>query len=225
MESAVNNIWFFFQAIGCLTNLESLEIGDCSELSIVLSDHILPKLTKLSRLRMEKGEAECGTIRLIQAVAKMPALVQLELVNFDIKPEFDKEIIKCVNVRKLLIIPTYISQSASTNHMILSGVIKMVNLTAFTWVVTLQLLRVTTLYVDQVEEEVTSDKRDADVLPILKPVPGIFDDLVDNEDVQQVEIVPLSKVESILHSNLPNTFIKIVKAEFDATWRLNLVEA
>lgn len=80
----------------------------------------------------------------------MPHLEQLELVNFDIKMGFDKALGACTNIKKLLIIPTYISQSATTNHMVLGGVLRLQPyLTHFVWGVTLELLRVTELFVDQ----------------------------------------------------------------------------
>ncbi|XP_059607831.1 uncharacterized protein LOC132255720 isoform X1 [Phlebotomus argentipes] len=220
------------EILGALTMLESLEIGECNDISETLAKDVLPRLTRLQRLRLEKGQVNCNTSAILGAVAPLESLQQLELVNFDIKPRFNDEIAQCVHVRKLLIIPTYISQSATTNNMILSGMIRLSgSLRTFTWVVTLELLRVTELYVVQCDASTKKEKRVPDEsIPILKPVPGIMEDGVVSggtqcPDAQQVEIVPLSKVESILHSYLPETFIKIVKAQFHTTWRLNLVES
>lgn len=55
----------------------------------------------------------------------MKSLEQLELVNFDVKTGFDKALGTCTNLKKLMIIPTYISQSATTNNMVLSGVLRL----------------------------------------------------------------------------------------------------
>ncbi|GAB0087940.1 uncharacterized protein DMENIID0001_023070 [Sergentomyia squamirostris] len=219
--------------LGELITLESLEIGECNDISETLAKSVLPYLQCLQRLRLEKGQANCNTTAILNAVSCLETLTQLELVNFDIKPKFNEEIARCVYIEKLLIIPTYISQSATTNNMILSGMIQLAkSLKTFTWVVTLELLRVTELYVVQCDSSTKKEKRVPDEsIPILKPVPGIVEDggVVSSggtqcPDAQQVEIVPLSKVESILHSYLPETFIKIVKAPFHTTWRLNLVE-
>ncbi|XP_055692771.1 uncharacterized protein LOC129795479 isoform X1 [Lutzomyia longipalpis] len=220
------------EVLGELTALESLEIGECNDISETLARQVLPKLTHLQRLRLEKGQMNCNTSAILAAVAPLESLTQLELVNFDIKSKFNEEIAQCVHIKKLLIIPTYISQSATTNNMILSGMIRLSqSLRCFTWVVTLELLRVTDLYVVQCDASMKKEKRVPDEsIPILKPVPGILEDGVVTSggtqcpDAQQVEIVPLSKVESILHTYLPDTFIKIVKAQFHTTWRLNLVE-
>ncbi|XP_055706459.1 uncharacterized protein LOC129803730 isoform X2 [Phlebotomus papatasi] len=220
------------EILGELEQLESLEIGECNDISEILARDVLPRLGKLQRLRLEKGEVNCNTSAILAAVAPKESLQQLELVNFDIKPKFNEEIALCVHVKKLLIIPTYISQSATTNNMILSGMLRLSqSLRSFTWVVTLELLRVTELYVVQCDASSKEKRVPDESIPILKPVPGIVEDGMVTSggtqcpDAQQVEIVPLSKVESILHSYLPETFIKIVKAQFHTTWRLNLVEA
>uniref|UniRef100_A0A1L8DBZ1 Putative partner of paired n=1 Tax=Nyssomyia neivai TaxID=330878 RepID=A0A1L8DBZ1_9DIPT len=220
------------EILGELTALESLEIGECNDISETLARNVLPRLVHLERLRLEKGQMNCNTSAILAAIAPLVKLKQLELVNFDIKAKFNEEIANCAHIEKLLIIPTYISQSATTNNMILSGMIRLSqSLRCFTWVVTLELLRVTELYVVQCDASTKKEKRVPDEsIPILKPVPGIMEDGVVTSggtqcpDAQQVEIVPLSKVESILHTYLPETFIKIVKAQFHTTWRLNLVE-
>lgn len=68
------------------------------------------RLTKLERLRLEKGHVPgCPVIPIIESVAKLPALRQLEIINFDVKPGLDKALAMCKQVRRLLIIPTYIT--------------------------------------------------------------------------------------------------------------------
>lgn len=61
----------------------------------------------------------------------MKKLDQLELVNFDVKPGFDMALGACKNIKKLMIIPTYISQSATTNNMVLAGVLRLQGLTSY----------------------------------------------------------------------------------------------
>ncbi|CAH1388834.1 unnamed protein product [Nezara viridula] len=95
------------------TGLVSLELGECSTLSPEMATQTLPKLTNLVRLRLEKGQNDCPTIALLNAIAGLPNLVQLELINFDVKPGFDKALAKCTNIQTLLIIPTYVTQDKS----------------------------------------------------------------------------------------------------------------
>lgn len=219
--------------IGELTQLESLELGECSELTAGFSADVLLKLQRLQRLRLEKGQDKCCTFEIIDAVAKLPQLVQLELVNFDIKPDFDTHLKGCRNVKRLLVIPTYISQSATTNHMILNALLGMAgNLEQLTWGVTLELLRVTELYVDQCKDKRRDRKLSEDKIPVLKPVPGMTGALdgaaggapKSTTDVPQVEILPLEKVEKILAQHMPATNLAIIKLPFHATWRQSITD-
>lgn len=217
--------------IGSLTQLESLELGECSELGAGFGTDVLLRLQRLQRLRLEKGVEKCCTFEIIDAVAQLPALAQLELVNFDIKPEFDTHLQRCRNVRRLLVIPTYISQSATTNHMILNALLRLAgNLEQLTWVVTLELLRVTELYVDQCDGKRRDRKLSEDKIPVLKPVPGMSDKEVAGggqkamADVPQVEILPLEKVEKILATHMPTTNFAIIKLPYHATWRQSMAE-
>lgn len=121
-----------------MQNLESLELGDCVKLSESFGpDHLSKyenevvnlivsclyffarrgahkcvgcRLTKLQRLRLEKGAVPgCPVISIIESIAELPALQQLEIINFDVKTGFDKALAKCKQLRRLLIIPTYIT--------------------------------------------------------------------------------------------------------------------
>lgn len=217
------------EALASLTELISLEIGECSKIATILSEKVLPKMTKLERLRMEKGTDDCDTMTLLQAISEMPKLKQLEMVNFDIKAKFNEHLAQCTNIKALLIIPTYISQSATTNNMILSGVMTLSDtLEMFTWVITTELLRVTELYVSSSEKATTKDQKagDKESIPILKPVPGSEPEPEDvakkPDEGQQVDIVSLTKVQQILRNFLPNTTINILKSNYNSTWRLHI---
>lgn len=217
------------QVLGSLAQLESLEMGECSEITAGFAANVLMKLTRLERLRMEKGQDKCCTFEIIDAIAQLPKLTQLELVNFDIKPDFDAHLKRCQNIRRLLIIPTYISQSATTNHMILNGVLQLSErLEQLTLVVTLELLRVTELYVDQCDGKRRDRKQPEDKIPVLKPVPGMSEEDRHEQktisDVPQVEILPLEKVEKIIAVHLPNTKFSIIKVPFHATWRQTMAD-
>ncbi|KAK5643307.1 hypothetical protein RI129_007152 [Pyrocoelia pectoralis] len=217
--------------IADLRNLESLELGECTDFPKNFGSEILTRLTKLEKLRLEKGQGNCYTFEILEAVKNMQHLYQLELVNFDIKPGFDLALGACPNIKKLLIIPTYISQSATTNHMVLGGVLRLQStLSQFVWGVTLELLRVTELFVDQCEED--KDKKEkrpianGDSIPVLKPVPlareGMAAEILPAQEPPQVEILPLPNLQKLLLSSLPTTRVKILKIPFHATWRQSI---
>ncbi|KAK9891632.1 hypothetical protein WA026_015595 [Henosepilachna vigintioctopunctata] len=218
-----------------LTSLESLDLGECTDFPENFGKDILTKLTKLEKLRLEKGQGHCHTFEILDAVRGMPQLEQLELVNFDIKAGFDKALGACKNIKKLLIIPTYISQSATTNHMVLGGVLRLQkSLSHFVWGVTLELLRVTELFVDQCEEPDQKEKKEkklignGDSIPVLKPVPLITDDKCEIPpalDPPQVEILALPGLQKLLLQSLPTTRVKILKIPFHATWRQSITDA
>lgn len=220
--------------ISDLTNLESLDLGECTDFPSSFGEEILIKLTKLEKLRLEKGQGTCHIFEILNAVQQMAQLEQLELVNFDIKAGFDVALGQCSNIRKLLIIPTYISQSATTNHMVLGGVLRLQDtLSHFVWGVTLELLRVTELFVDQCEDPDKRDKKDkksvgnGDSIPVLKPVPLITDkqdEILPAHDPPQVEILPLPHLQKLLLQSLPTTRVKILKIPFHATWRQSITD-
>lgn len=221
--------------IAGLTNLESLDLGECTDFPRNFGNDILVKLEKLEKLRLEKGQGNCHTFEILDAVKDMNHLEQLELVNFDIKAGFDRALGACQNIKKLLIIPTYISQSATTNHMVLGGVLRLQKtLSHFVWGVTLELLRVTELFVDQCEEPDKKDKKEkkpvgnGDSIPVLKPVPLLNDrenEIAPAHDPPQVEILPLPNLQKLLLQSLPTTRVKILKIPFHATWRQSITDS
>ncbi len=213
--------------IGKLVNLESLELGECQKMAKPFAVS-LKCLQKLEKLRLEKGTDHCCTFDILDTLATLPKLTQLELVNFDIKPDFDHHLKRCRNIKRLLIIPTYISQSATTNNVILNGILNLDDhLEQLTWVVTLELLRVTELYVDQCDVSPRERRLAEDKIPVLKPVPGLSEEDQQNDsnaDVPQVEILSLNKVENILSKHLPNLRYSILKVPYPATWRQTMLE-
>ncbi|XP_020299723.1 uncharacterized protein LOC109863693 isoform X2 [Pseudomyrmex gracilis] len=221
--------------IQALTNLETLELGECSDFPDKFGTNVLIKLNKLERLRLEKGQGSCCTFNILEGVSKLENLSQMELVNFDVKNGFDKCLANCKNIKRLLIIPTYISQSATSNNMVLGGVTELSNnLTHFVWGVTLELLRVTELFVDQCN--LTNKQVNGDSIPVLKPVPCL--NLVKNTEEEtenqkgdksqshltspQVDILPLPQLQKLLLTALPKTRVKILKIPFHATWRQSI---
>jgi hypothetical protein len=97
--------------LGYLKNLETLELGECCDFPPEFGPESLSRLKKLERLRLEKGQGkDCPTFSILAGIAALPKLTHLELVNFDVKPGFDKALAQCTNIRRLLIIPTYVTQ-------------------------------------------------------------------------------------------------------------------
>ena len=173
------------EVLQLLVNLDTLELGECSDFPEKFGTEVLVKLSKLERLRFEKGQGSCCTFDILEGVSKIKTLTQLELVNFDVKNGFDKCLANCTNLTKLMIIPTYISQSATSNNMVLAGVIELSNnLVHFVWGVTLELLRVTELFVDQCNQ--VSKPVSGESIPVLKPVPSL-------KLIQDVQEEPESK--------------------------------
>ncbi|XP_015117956.1 uncharacterized protein LOC107041748 isoform X2 [Diachasma alloeum] len=222
------------EVLGTLTSLETLELGECSDFPDRFGTDVLLKLTNLERLRLEKGQGSCCTFDILEGVSKLGNLRQLELVNFDVKNGFDKCLANCKNIKRLLIIPTYISQSATSNNMVLGGVTKLSdNLTHFVWGVTLELLRVTELFVDQCNQ--MNKQVSGDSIPVLKPVPclKLIEDIEVKQDAPkeerqstltnpQVDILPLPQLQKLLLTALPKTRVKILKIPFHATWRQSI---
>lgn len=221
-----------------LTALESLELGHCEQLNDDQFAENLAFLEKLQRLRIEKGSPNFNINKVLDVISgKLHNLVQLELINCDVKNNFVAAIRGCRNVKRLLLIPTYQSQSAATNFMIMEGVMHLNNLETIHWVVTNELLRVTELYLDQSDNRPEKGKKSPekqvgsgssspvkskDCIPVLKPVPGkeeTEEEAGSANKQQQVEIVNLKTVEAILQKKLTGTTVKLLKISHQHTWR------
>lgn len=222
-----------------LIALESLEIGYCDQLNDEQFAENLEHLASLQRLRIEKGSQNFNINKVLDVIAhKLHSVTQLELINCDVKMSeknnFVDSIRECQNVKRLLLIPTYVSQSAATNSMIMEGVMQLTNLDTLHWVVTNELLRVTELYLDQSDNRPEKGKKSPDksssgasspvkakdCIPVMKPVPGKeeVEEEAGNKQ-QQVEIVALKTVETILQKKLISTKVKMLKIGHQHTWR------
>ncbi|XP_052902196.1 uncharacterized protein LOC128309769 isoform X2 [Anopheles moucheti] len=213
-------------ALGSLVLLESLELGECTEMGSNLAN-VLSNLTALKRLRLEKGQENFDMFTILNGISRVKTLTQLELINCDVKVGFDRHIANCTNVKKFLLIPTYVSQSAATNRMVLKGIIKLhQTLESLVWAITVELLRVTELYIDANVED--AENQMGGSIPILKPVPGSDEppSAVGSQlDLpEEVEIVPLRRVHTILKRKVPNTKVQILKIPFNNTWKQTLCD-
>uniref|UniRef100_A0A2A4JDW6 MBD domain-containing protein n=1 Tax=Heliothis virescens TaxID=7102 RepID=A0A2A4JDW6_HELVI len=216
--------WCACDVIGSLPALESLELGECTFRAGFAA--VLARLARLRRLRLERGSSAAAA-DVLRALARLPLLTRLELVNIDVKPGFDDALAECRNVQRLLIIPTYVSQSATTNRQVLSGVLRLrESLTHLMWGVTIELLRVTELFIDQCEQAGSPKRRDVgECIPVLKPVPGCrLPDAAAVAGPPQVEILPLPTLQRLLSQQLPTTKLKLLRIPFHATWRQSLAD-
>ncbi|KAM3955935.1 LOW QUALITY PROTEIN: uncharacterized protein ACR2FA_010099 [Aphomia sociella] len=218
--------WCLVDVVGQLGALEVLELGECSFRAEFAT--ALRQLARLRRLRLERGTAACAAPALLRALAQLPQLRALELVNVDVKVGFDDALAECKNIQRLLIIPTYVSQSATTNKQVLSGVLRLKDtLTHLMWGVTIELLRVTELFIDQCEQGADTKKKDiGECIPVLKPVPGckLPDEHHHVAGPPQVEILPLPTLQRLLSAQLPTTKLKLLRIPFHATWRQSLAD-
>ncbi|XP_073962644.1 uncharacterized protein isoform X2 [Choristoneura fumiferana] len=222
--------WCACDVVGQLPQLESLELGECSFRAEFAG--VLGRLARLRRLRLERGTAQCAAPALLRALAALPLLHSLELVNFDVKVGFDDALAECKNIQRLLIIPTYVSQSATTNQQVLSGVLRLKDtLTHLMWGVTIELLRVTELFIDQCEQGAERRRDVGECIPVLKPVPGARLPAPDpppkhphHHTPPQVEILPLPTLQRLLSAQLPTTKLKLLRIPFHATWRQSLAD-
>lgn len=223
-----------------LKTLESIELGQCDQLNDDQFAENIGFLENLQRLRIEKGSTKFNINKVLDVIAKkLKNLVQLELINCDVKNDFVNSIKECHSIKRLLLIPTYVSQSAATNLMIMEGVMHLTSLETLHWVVTNELLRVTELYLGQSSGDNRTEKgkkspekhlgsgasspvKAKDCIPVLKLGPEkqeTVEESGNEQKQQQVEIVALKTVESILQNKLINTTVKLLKISHQHTWR------
>ena len=85
---------------GNLVQLESLELGYCENVSDEQLSNNLGGMINLQRLRIEKGIQSFNIDVILTTISsELHNLVQLELINCDVKPGFDESIRKCRNLR------------------------------------------------------------------------------------------------------------------------------
>lgn len=113
----------------------------------------------------------------------------------------------------------------------INGISKLApTLNHFIWGLTLELLRVTDLFIDQwelrqkgpaVKSPTQPPKKICgDSIPVLKPSAGLeAKDGKKGKDVTQVDVLQLPKLHKVLTTLLPTTKIILLKVPFSATWR------
>jgi len=184
-----------FDVFGSLVNLESLELGDCSQAPDSLFD-ALSKLPKLERLRLEKG-AVGGMIAKLACLEK---LLVLELIDFQVELGFQEGVKTLTQVKKLLLIPTYRDEVAAVNAEIVDGITKdMRHLTVFC-------LGVTNEWLEAMAAAVGGGKKGAqekDCFPIVRS--------------GKADLISLPALYRLMCREMPKTKVKVLKMSAQAT--------
>jgi len=186
-----------FDVFGSLIHLQLLEIGEChsapANIFKTLSD-----LSKLQRLRMEKGTVGENVSKLANA----PRLKQLELIDFQILPGFREGLRVIKNIQKLLIIPTYKNEVAKINTEIVEGVTKeMSQLSSFYLGVTNEWLEAMALAMGNSKVHKTGGEKEC--FPLSRG--------------SQVEHISLPALYRLVCREMPGCKVKVLKMSAQAT--------
>jgi len=199
--------------IARLTNLESLEIGDCTitpdtpslQPTIPLSK--LSTLNKLVHLRIEGGKVG----RNIGSFEKVDGIKSLELINTELELEFSEGLTRLRNVNSFLLIPLYKSDTATINAEIMDSILSMEELKLFIFGFTNEWLKSLSISLgSQIQENDGMAKKNNDVFPIM--INGCC------------EIFSLKKLYKTLKSALTTTELKILKMPKSATYKQSVIK-
>ncbi|XP_026818447.1 uncharacterized protein LOC113557236 isoform X2 [Rhopalosiphum maidis] len=231
------------QSLGTITdNIEFLEIGDCNFLSKDFAVS-LKRFVNLKSLRLENchGKWESYAQDVFTAIRGLEKLTILELVNIEFSNCVEDELEKCVGIKALLIIPAYMSKSATTNCHLIDCLEKLSKtLTHLVWGLTLELLRVTDLYITQYQQiqhsignnlELSHTKEKTNYIPILRtrkprqrpeePAP----EKDKNKDISDdVHLLSVPVLEKLLDTMMPDAKTRVIKVPFSRTVRVYLSE-
>ncbi|KAL4122588.1 hypothetical protein QTP88_014889 [Uroleucon formosanum] len=228
------------QSLKTLTdNIEFFEIGDCDCLSKELAV-ALKKFVHLKSLRLENccGRWENFAQDVFTVIRGLEKLNVLELINIEFSSCVEEELEKCHGIKALLIIPAYVSQSATTNCHLIDCLKKLSKtLTHVVWGLTHELLRVTDLFITQYQQnqigydiEISVPKEATNNIPILRtrrPRPRPGDEAASEKDKDKsdnVDILSVPALEKLLDTMMPDAKTKVIKVPFSGTVRVYLSE-
>ncbi|GAB0091060.1 hypothetical protein DMENIID0001_058570 [Sergentomyia squamirostris] len=204
------------EVLGELTLLVSLELGDCCDLPDDFYCSTLIELKSLKRLCLIASEAVENMAVVLNALQKLPALKELELMNFRIT----KDIARLKNLEKLLLIPISLQSHLSDINDILMGVTELADtLKIFTLVILDDVIKFT----DKLAAT-SSDSRTLDKSGYIKKqsvsltmLHWMLDEDAEQESVNTpiIFIRPLTEIEKIFKSRLPKTSVKIIIRSLD----------
>lgn len=212
-----------------LVNLEYLCLGYCNNLPNSFATGVLTCLKKLQTLRLEGGQDTC-VLNILGAVSRMPTLQQLELLNFDIPPEFGKAMAACRNIKRFLLIPLYECKSHFIIQYILKALFDWQQLERFTFVVTQGLINVVQEFTARHGLNID------DSVPIVELVSAVCVNNVSSRTLKaksplrrsfiptplRVEFIAVSRLEFLFSKILENGKIRIVTAPDSEIWNTQL---
>ncbi|CAI6347037.1 unnamed protein product [Macrosiphum euphorbiae] len=229
-----------YQSLNTITdNIEFFEIGDCECLTKDFAVS-LKRFVNLKTLRLENclNRWDHSTKDVFTAIRGLEKLNVLELVNIEFSNNVEDELEKCVGIKALLIIPAYVSQSATTNCHLIDCLKKLSKtLTHLVWGLTHELLRVTDLFITQYQQnqhtigynlELSHTKETTNNIPILrtrKPRQRPGDEATPEKDKSDnVDILSVPALEKLLDTMMPDAKTKVMKVPFSGTCRVYLSE-
>ncbi|XP_026805542.1 uncharacterized protein LOC113548713 isoform X3 [Rhopalosiphum maidis] len=233
-----------YQSLDTITeNIEFLEIGDCDCLSKDFAVS-LKRFVNLKSLRLENccGKWDSCAQDVFTAIRGLEKLTILELVNIEFSNCVEDELEKCIGIKALLIIPAYVSQSATTNCHLIDCLKKLSKtLTHLVWGLTHELLRVTDLFITQYQQnqhsigynlELSHTKETTNNIPILrtrKPRQRPGEESAPEKDKDKdksdnVDILSVPALEKLLDTMMPDAKTRVIKVPFSGTVRVYLSE-
>lgn len=213
-QSSHDTNWAMFLAD--MTQLEWLELGACTNFTNEFVRDALSQLCLLNHLRLEMV-TELIANNVLNTISAFPHLSRLELINFDINDGFEESFSKCTNLRSVLIIPTYIKQSAVTMQRMVIALSSMNHvLKRVVWGLTRELLKVTEMLVAQQESLLDPSFDCTDCVPIM---PRIHFDTSHGEARKptQVEVISVDRLKSLLTKELPSVEVKLIRIPYAST--------
>ncbi|XP_060843940.1 uncharacterized protein LOC132923945 [Rhopalosiphum padi] len=224
-------------------NIEFLEIGDCDFLSKDFAVS-LKRFVNLKSLRLENcyGKWKSYTQDVFTAIRGLEKLTILELVNIEFSNCVEDELEKCVGIKALLIIPTYMSKSATTNCHLIDCLEKLSKtLTHLVWGLTLELLRVTDIIIPAYQQnqhsignnlELPHTKEKTNYIPILKtrkPRQRPGEEPAPEKDkkkdkLDDINLLSVPDLEKLLDTMIPDAKTRVIKIPFSRTVRVYLSE-
>ncbi|XP_060857659.1 uncharacterized protein LOC132935201 [Metopolophium dirhodum] len=231
-----------YQSLNTITdNIEFFEIGDCQCLTKDFAVS-LKRFVNLKSLRLENccngwDQSAQDVFTVIRGLEKLNVL---ELVNIEFSNCVEDELEKCDGIKALLIIPAYVSQSATTNCHLIDCLKKLSKtLTYLVWGLTHELLRVTDLFIAQYQQnqhifgyklDLTHTKEANNNIPILRsriPQQRPVDEATtkkEEDKLDNVNILSVPDLEKLLDTMMPDAKIRVIKVPFSGTSRVYLID-
>ncbi|CAI6373174.1 unnamed protein product [Macrosiphum euphorbiae] len=231
-----------YQSLNTITeNIEVFEIGDCEYLTkdIAVS---LKRFVNLKTLRLENccNGWDQSAQDIFTVMKGLENLNVLELVNIEFSNCVEEELEKCDGIKSLLVIPTYVSQSATTNRHLIDCLKKLSKtLTHLVWGLTHELLRYTDIFIPQYQQykhangytfELSHSKETTNNIPIIrkrKPTQRPGDEVTlkkKKDELDNLDIFSVPHLEKLLDNMMPDAKTKVIKVPFSETGRVYLSE-